>query len=218
LVLGFSSRLIVEQKRVDRLPGLCARLDEAGLAYRFEFLGEGPDRPWLEQQFPDRSRFVFHGCKVGPDYWRVLGEWDAVVSLSDYEGTPLSLLEAMSMGAVPIYPRLGSGGDDYATRVRPDLLYQPGDLAEVARIARNLAGLANDEMQVLRGRCEHAVASHLGDNYLTGFAKHIRKVLTLPRISRRKARSSLWLLERFSFGQLARIRAMGQAGQRLWGR
>src|SRR6185503_16952042 len=87
MVLGFCGRLILEQKRVDRLPALCAQLDRAGLNYRREVLGEGPERNWLETRLADRAKFVFHGRKSDDDYWRVLDSWDAIVFVSDYEGT-----------------------------------------------------------------------------------------------------------------------------------
>src|ERR1041385_1624335 len=129
LVLGFCGRLIIEQKRVDRLGALCAGLNQAGLPYRFEFLGEGPERARLEQQFPDRARFIFHGRKSGAEYWRILDGWDVIVFVSDYEGTPIAMLEALHRGVVPLYPRVGSGGDDYVRSLEHDLLYEPGERA-----------------------------------------------------------------------------------------
>ena len=141
LVLGFCGRLIVEQKRVDRLPAFCAQLDRAGLDYRLEFLGDGPERSWLERCFVGGPKFTFHGRKAGEDYWRIVNGWDVIFFTSDYEGTPIALLEAMSVGAIPIYPRIGSGGDAYAQSVRADLLYAPGDFAHVARTLQQLRGL-----------------------------------------------------------------------------
>ena len=38
------------QKRLDRLPGLLRALDDAGVAHRFEVLGDGALRPSLERR------------------------------------------------------------------------------------------------------------------------------------------------------------------------
>lgn len=183
LVLGFCGRLQVQQKRVDRLPAVCLNLDQRGLNYRLEFLGDGPDRAWLENQFPDRSRFLFHGRKKGDEYWRILAEWDAILFTSDYEGTPISMLEALSVGVVPIYPRIATGGDAYAAGVRPDLLYEPGDLAHVANTLVGLARASEAEWQSLRLRCTKAVSPHVGDAYPAQFSAFVHQVAEWPKVS-----------------------------------
>jgi glycosyltransferase involved in cell wall biosynthesis len=218
MVLGFCGRLIVEQKRVDRLPALCSHLDKAGLSYRLEFLGEGPELPWLESQFPDRSRFVFHGRNSGEEYWRKLAGWDAIVFVSDYEGTPIAMLEALSMGVVPIYPRIGSGGDAYVKRLREDLLYEPEDFGRVAQVMKSLASAPETEWEALRSRCRQAVALHVGDGYLAAFSQFLRKVVSLPRISRTTPLKRVWPLDYLSFQSMARISAARRRAAQLLGR
>ena len=111
VVIGWVGRMQTEQKRVERLPGLAKALESAGIDFRFELLGDGPRQAWLKQQLPS-DRTVFHGRKSGDDYWAVLRRWDFITSVSDYEGLPISMLEAFSAGVLPICPAIGSGGDE----------------------------------------------------------------------------------------------------------
>ncbi len=133
LILGFCSRLTIEQKRVDLLPKLSVELDRLGINYRMEFLGDGLDRELLESFFCDRSRSTFHGVKSGADYWKILNGWDALISVSDYEGTPIALLEALAMGVVPIFPAIGSGGDLYVREVSSNFIFSKGDMSAAAQ-------------------------------------------------------------------------------------
>ena len=204
LVLGFCSRLVVEQKRVDRLPKLCRLLDARRVEYRLEFLGAGPEQAWLEAQFPDRSKFVFHGRKQGDAYWEVLRTWDAIVFVSDYEGTPIALLEAASMGVVPVFPKIGSGGDQYAAEICPTLLYPAGDLAAAGAIEA-LAQLPVPRREDLRGRARAGSAPHCGNAYLSKVASFIRLLAAAERISHSNPVRRMFPIDRLSFKTLERL-------------
>jgi len=218
LVLGFCGRLIFEQKRVDRLPALCARLDRAGVNYRFEFLGGGPQQRWLEAELPDRAKFLFHGWQSGQDYWRTISGWDTILFVSDYEGTPISLLEAMSAGVVPVYPRIHTGGDAYAAGVRPDLLYTPDDFDSVAAALGKLRQMRPEELGELRRRCQEAVRLHLGDNYVATFAQFIRHIAAAPRIARDTFPKRPWPVDHLPLSWVARLGLLRRGCMRLAGR
>lgn len=207
LVLGFCGRIIIEQKRVDRLPRLCAALDESGMEYRLEFLGEGRDRAWLEAQLPDRAKFFFHGRKDGAAYWSALAGWDAVISTSDYEGTPIALLESMSVGVIPVFPRIGCGGDTLAAGVMAELLYEPDDFVGVAGVLGRLRRLPASSLQSVRDRCVAAVTANAGDGYLRTVAGFIRRVLELPRVATDKFPRRVFPVEHISFATLAKLSA-----------
>jgi glycosyltransferase involved in cell wall biosynthesis len=208
IVLGFCGRLSFEQKRIDRLPELCKRLDRSGLSYRMEFLGDGQDRPWLESQLADRSRFIFHGRRSGEEYWRTLGGWDAIVFTSDYEGTPIALLEALSVGVIPVYPIIGTGGEGYTEQVLPDLLYRPDDFDHVAQSLAKLVHLPEAELNALRRKCQESVAPHLGDSYLRQFAAFVRSIVAMPRIAQNNFPSRSFLVDHCSFALVERLSAV----------
>jgi glycosyltransferase involved in cell wall biosynthesis len=184
LVVGFAGRLSREQKRVDRLPTLVRELDRAKLDYRFELLGDGPEAGWLRRQLAGHPRVIFHGRLSGEAYQSVLRGWDALVLVSDYEGLPIALLEALSVGVLPLYPRIGSGGDDYVARICSEFLYTPEDLRAVASALAKVRQLPAERVEALRARCGEVATPHLGDCYLRTFAAFVRRVMELPRVSR----------------------------------
>ena len=183
IVCGFSGRVVKAQKRVDRLPRLCERLDRIGLDYRFEILGDGPEKRWLEGQLSGNTKVRFHGRRSGDEYWNILSNWDVIVFMSDYEGLPISLLEAFSLGILPIFPRIRSGGDRYASSVRSDFLYSPDDFDHVARVLQELKADSGESVCRLREKAKCLAESHRGDAYLKAYADFVRGIVNLPKIS-----------------------------------
>lgn len=205
LRVGFCGRLVRVQKRVDRLPGLCAHLEQSGVAFQLEFLGEGPDRLRLERELAARWPVCFHGRQSGEKYWRVLDGWDVIVFVSDFEGTPIALLEALSRGVIPLYPEIGSGGDSYVRKVRAELLYPAWDLPKAAAALARLCQLPAPEIEALRQRCQDAVAGHLGESYIAQFCSFVREILARPRIAQPTFPRRPWPTEYFSLRAVARL-------------
>ncbi|MBI4660979.1 MAG: glycosyltransferase [Verrucomicrobia bacterium] len=210
IVIGFNGRLVKEQKRIDRLPGIVRALNQAGLNYRLEFLGNGPDQTWLERQWRGNPRVIFHGRRTGEDYWKILAGWDLILFTSDFEGLPLSLLEAMSAGVLPIYPRIHSGGDGYARNVHADFLYDLGDEQRVARIVSEIVSAGEPQIESWRACSRREVEPHVGDTYHEVFCGFVRKILEAPRLSREKFKSRPFYLTDFCpFAVLSRIYLRG---------
>lgn len=181
-VLGYCGRVVREQKRVDRIPPLLALLDRTGLPYRLEILGEGEDREWLLSQLPKESQnqVRYLGKQSGSAYWHTLAGWDAIVFLSDYEGTPIALLEALSQGVLPLHPALDSGGDRLAASVDPHCIYPVGDLEQLTNRVVWLARQSAESRLALQLKAQAAVSPHLGETYRTRFAAFIQHILRLP--------------------------------------
>jgi glycosyltransferase involved in cell wall biosynthesis len=184
LVLGYAGRLVKEDKRVDRLPHLVQCAEEAGLNFRLEILGDGPKRSWLKRKFRDSSSVIFHGYQTGSRYWQILSSWDVIVFVSDIEGLPLSLLEALSCGVLPLFPMIGSGADHYVAGVSQQFLYPGGDFPKAAQILKRLTAMEERQVSELRERCRRVVGHHLGHAYFEQFAQFVRRIDQLPRISR----------------------------------
>ncbi|MDH7501319.1 MAG: glycosyltransferase [Verrucomicrobiota bacterium] len=206
IVLGFAGRLSFEQKRVDRFPLLIEALDRLKVDFRFEFLGDGPQATWLKRRFANDRRVKFHGRLSGSGYWDVLRSWDAIVFVSDYEGLPISLIEAMAVGVLPVMPSVGSGADPYVRNVREDLLYPPGKTDAAAAAIQALTRASHSEIQQLRHRANSVVKAHLGDCYERAFVRHVFRVAALPRISRSTFRRATPRLRMFvPFAVLRRV-------------
>ncbi len=209
LVVGFCGRLVKTQKRVDRLKPVCDALDSLKVPFRLEILGSGQESPFLENQFRQRKNVIFHGQRSGEAYWQILASWDAILFVSDYEGLPISLLEAMSLGVVPIYPRIHSGGDSYAKEVAEELLFDPMPAEfsmNAARAVQWLHSRSPSLRLVLSDKATEITKPHSLEDYFRIFSVFIRRIAESPRISssRFSERPHYWtdhlpyaLMERF---------------------
>jgi glycosyltransferase involved in cell wall biosynthesis len=176
LVLGFAGRIESAQKRVERFIDLSRRLSQTQLPWRMEFVGDGSLRPQLEAALPDRQRHRFHGRLGGDDYWRVVASWDAIVFTSDFEGTPISLIEAITAGVLPFHPDVGCGGDAYARHIDPDLVYPPADIEGLAARIAAFAAWSPGRREQARARARDLASRHDPRRYLqriAGFLGHI---------------------------------------------
>lgn len=189
-VLGCAGRLTRGHKRWDRLVPFVAELKSRGLDFRVEMMSEGPLRPWLEKQFHGEPRVSFHGWEGKAGYWRRLQTWDAALYFSEREGGPITLVEAMEAGVLPLYPGIGGSlGDYYAPRVDPRCLYPPGDLPAAAASLCELLALPPEAQDGLRRRAQTLVAAHRASDYSSAFAAFARRIAALRRRSREPDRS-----------------------------
>lgn len=103
--LGFAGRVNAKQKRMDLVPVLVNKLQELGVNYYFEIAGEGDYAQRLRDfaagsKLEQRVRLVGRlDRKAVEEFWK---DKDICLSLSDYEGRSISIMEAMANGAVPI--------------------------------------------------------------------------------------------------------------------
>jgi len=111
--LAYCNRLAQRQKQVFELPKVATALEARGCPFVLTIAGEGPDRNALEHAFrnagflEDRVRFA--GRLNPPAVQKLLEENHLFILTSAYEGLPLSLLEAMAAGCVPISYAVTSG-------------------------------------------------------------------------------------------------------------
>ncbi len=183
IVLGYSGRLVKDIKRVDRLPELTRQLSQRGVRYRLELLGDGADGTWLRKQLAGNPAVVFHGIQSGAAYWKLLAGWDLMLYVSDSEGTPVSLLEGLSMGVAPLFPRLASGGTAYTQKVDERLIYDAGDMGAAANTIQALAQMPAAKWELWRRRCVDAVRNHLGSAYIHAFRDFLEAIEKAPRQS-----------------------------------
>lgn len=136
----YLGRVIEAQKRV----GLMARVMKRTLAevpeIRWTVAGDGPELGMLRAEFAAESgRVRFLGSVPYSRVPGILPEHDVYFLCSDFEGLPLSLLESMGAGLVPVASDLPSGisevvNDGNGFRVAVD--DEAGYAAAVVRLAR----------------------------------------------------------------------------------
>ncbi len=109
LRLIYLGRIIEEQKRVSRLAQLAKALQARHVPVEFSIVGDGPQREQLRAELRGCESVRFVDSVPYEQVPRLLQDYDVFVLLSDFEGLPLSLLEAMGAGVVPVVSDLPSG-------------------------------------------------------------------------------------------------------------
>jgi glycosyltransferase involved in cell wall biosynthesis len=127
-------------KRTDDVLVAFKQLRETGVDAVLCLVGDGPDRPQLEQRAHELgvirdTLFLGYQEDVAPFY----AAFDALILPSSNEGTPVSAIEALAAGRPVVATRVG-GVPDVVQEGEDGFLVEPGatdDLAErLARLAR----------------------------------------------------------------------------------
>ncbi len=105
LRLLYYGRLVQEPKRVNMLPEIARALDQRQVRFDWTIHGVGPAEAYLRDRFADdiaAGRVRFSTPVQGSELYRMIRKHDVYVLTSSEEGGPLTLLESMAMGLVPV--------------------------------------------------------------------------------------------------------------------
>lgn len=112
LEVVYCGRLVAEQKRIYDLSTIILSCHTHRLPIRFQIAGSGPDEDlfFKELQEPIRTGMVIrHGQLSNVAVRDLLLRTHAFILTSEYEGLPVSLLEAMASACVPVVTDIKSG-------------------------------------------------------------------------------------------------------------
>lgn len=135
LRLCYCNRLQQYQKRVFDLPRIAAELEKLGVNYELDIAGDGPDANELRQRFEHanlKAPVRFHGRITNDAVLQLCRNTDLFLLTSDFEGLPISLLEAMSVGCVPIVYQIESGIVDVIPSGNYGMVIPHGDTSAYA--------------------------------------------------------------------------------------
>lgn len=104
-----------EAKGVRHYPALCAELERRGVDYRLTLVGDGPLRGELLRAFAGNVRVRFAGRLAYPELLEVQRDQDVIVMMSQAEGLPVSLVDAMKARIAPVVFHLDSGIPELVT-------------------------------------------------------------------------------------------------------
>ena len=112
LRLAYFGRIVQEQKRILDMARAFARVSREVPGVECHIWGNGSEdealRRLLETE-PGGQRVRRHDAIPADDVYARLREHDVIVLLSDYEGTPTTVMEGMANGLVPIVTGIGGG-------------------------------------------------------------------------------------------------------------
>lgn len=140
LKVGYAARLVKQQKRVDLFPELIEGIEKAGINYRLEIAGDGECYPYIQDFLADKnlgSKVQLLGRidkKEMPNFWK---RQDVYLNFSEYEGTSLSMLEAMSYACVPVVTDV-SGVSEFVADGTNGYVCQVGDLDGIVEAIKKL--------------------------------------------------------------------------------
>lgn len=140
--IGYAARLVRQQKRADLLVDLIAYLELKNLDYVFNIAGEGECASALIEyvranKLDKKVRLWGRLPKEEmPDFWK---KQDIFVNVSEYEGTSLSMLEAMSYECVPVTTDV-SGAAEFIRENVNGYICKVGDIGGVASCVEKLLG------------------------------------------------------------------------------
>lgn len=149
LAIAYAARIEKAQKRADLLPPLVQLLEKSGMDYRLNIAGDGTYYSKLEDFIREQGvggRVKLYGAlpyDAMRDFWK---ENDVFINLSDVEGMPVSLLEAMSWGVVPVVTRTSGVGATVEDGVNGYICEKEA----VESIVSKIQGLDRDRGQLYR--------------------------------------------------------------------
>jgi glycosyltransferase involved in cell wall biosynthesis len=144
----YVGRVIETQKRISRLAALMRLLDARRVNVAFTIIGSGPDEATLKAAAADCRHvpITLLGNVPNHEVSALLSAQDVYVLLSDFEGLPLSLLEAMGNGVVPVVSDLPGGMQQV---VSPDCGVRV-PVGDVEAAATAITALATDRERLER--------------------------------------------------------------------
>lgn len=140
LRIGYAARLVKQQKRADLLVDLIACLEQRRIDYAFQIAGEGEceviisdyiEKNKLEEKVQLLGRLPKEKMN---QFW---SNQDVFVNVSEYEGTSLSMLEAMSYGCVPVVTDV-SGAREFIAEGKNGYICPVGNLSVISDCIQDL--------------------------------------------------------------------------------
>ena len=191
ILIGYAGRLVIEQKRMDRLKEFCQALTGRGVDFRLQITGDGPDKAMLARQlapFP----VDFLGLLKREQLPGTFAAWDFQIITSDYETGPATALEGMACGVVPIFPDIPCQAADVLRGAYDRLFYPVGNMMEAASRLQAAASLPPGQMELLRSDLRRLMAPKSMANHLQATSRILEEVHAKPSIRKKIHFQTCW--------------------------
>lgn len=183
LRLAYVGRLSHYQKQIEDLPPFVKALKELGVSFTLDIAGDGPEQEWLAKALSDQgldNEAVLHGPVKHDEALKILRDADIFLLFSNFEGLPLTLLEAMVRGAVPVVTDLPSGISEVIRDGENGRVFPVGDPNCAAEIVKEVAS-GPGELSRLRAAALKTVEAYLFDEKLKDFVELFHEVVNAPK-------------------------------------
>jgi colanic acid/amylovoran biosynthesis glycosyltransferase len=121
----YSGRMVERQKCIHQVVDTFIHACRASSQIEAHLIGDGPERAACQHRVREAglaNRIHFHG-RVPPEQVQpLLQRSQAILLMSDFEGLPVALLEAMAAGVVPVVRAIESGIPELVQHERTGLL------------------------------------------------------------------------------------------------
>jgi glycosyltransferase involved in cell wall biosynthesis len=167
LKLVYVGRLVQEQKRILDLVDALAMTMRRHIDVTATLIGDGTERKAVLQQidcYGLRERIEVMGAVPNEKIQAVICQSHVLVLLSDYEGTPGSVMDGMAAGLVPVSLDIEGGVQELIIHEKTGLLVKDRGRDFVDAIAR----LANDMR--LRKRLSASAKAHVAKHFSLNMA------------------------------------------------
>lgn len=177
LRLLYVGRIEQSQKRVFDMLALLGLLERRGLSAQLTVVGDGPARVEFEQRgrrHIEEGRLRVFSTRPNEEMPELYLDADVFLLTSAFEGMPVSLLEAMAFGCVPLVTKVKSGVPELVREGVNGLLAEVGDIEGMADQLQRLQRRPDEiERMGVEARKtieigEHSL-NHMVDRYLELF-------------------------------------------------
>jgi glycosyltransferase involved in cell wall biosynthesis len=172
----YIGRVVEEQKRASLLLKVIQQSLKLGLPVTWTIAGDGPDLKMMRKALienQDRVRFL--GSVEYAQVPALLTEYDIYFLCSDYEGLPLSLLEAMGAGCVPVVSDLQSGIPEVVNEtsgIRVPISKPDAYVAALARLSSDRSRLAEMSKNAMQSVTQEYSTSAMGRRWNKVLEEH----------------------------------------------
>lgn len=172
----YVGRLEQGQKRVDRLVKISEELLRLGVNFSLDVVGRGRDEETLRTGLARAGVDCrFHGWLSPDRVTQAFSSCDVLLLVSDHEGLPLVLLEAMACGVAPVAMDLRSGIRDLISHGINGFVVPQGDHCAVADVLSRMA-TAPQLLMALRTSAWESAATFSVDSMVEQYAAWTTKL------------------------------------------
>ena len=151
----YTGRIVQVQKRILDFIEIVEKLDKTGIDFVFTFIGDGPEFEELQEglkEFTIDNKVRLLGRQTVETVYEELEKAHVFALFSDFEGLPLSILEALSFYCVPVVTAIESGINEVIKHEENGLV---SPLRDVDAFVENLV-LASKEVALREKMAQNA--------------------------------------------------------------